>query len=193
MTTFVLATANTHKVTEMTAVLAELGIEVLPRPEDLAEVDETQDTLVGNALLKARAVMGASGHASVADDTGLFVDALNGEPGVFSARYSGEGATDEKNVAKLLTALEMSGSENRSAAFRTVIAVVYPDGREIVVEGVLPGRIAEIPVGDNGFGYDPIFIPDLGESRTLAQMSLAEKNEHSHRARALRALAATLR
>jgi XTP/dITP diphosphohydrolase len=193
MPTFVLATANKHKTAEMSAVLAELGIEVLPRPIDLADVDETADTLIGNALLKAHAVMEASGHAAVADDTGLFVDALDGAPGVYSARYSGEGATDEKNVEKLLGALSGIAAEARSATFRTVIAVVYPDGREIVVEGILPGVIIDEPRGEHGFGYDPVFLPDLANNRTLAEMTMEEKNEHSHRARALRALAEALR
>lgn len=193
MTTFVLATANPHKTIEMAAVLEELGFAVLPRPEGLADVDETSDTLVGNALLKAHAVMQASGEASIADDTGLFVDALDGAPGVYSARYSGEGATDEKNVAKLLDALEGVEPTKRTATFRTVIAVAYPDGTELVVEGVLPGVINFGPRGENGFGYDPIFVPDLGEDRTLAEMTLEEKNVHSHRARALRALAEALR
>jgi XTP/dITP diphosphohydrolase len=192
MTIFVLATANPHKTAEMSAVLAELGIEVLPRPLGLADVDETADTLVGNALLKAQAVMKASGHAAVADDTGLFVDALNGEPGVYSARYAGEGATDLQNVEKLLRALDGVETAKRSATFRTVIAVAYPDGREVVVEGHLPGVILESPAGEHGFGYDPVFLPDLENARTLAEMTLEEKNEHSHRARALRALAAAL-
>jgi XTP/dITP diphosphohydrolase len=192
MPTFVLATANPHKTAEMSAVLAELGIEVLPRPQGLPDVDETAETLAGNALLKAHAIMQASGQAAVADDTGLFVDALGGAPGVYSARYSGEGATDKKNVEKLLTALAESSDGERTATFRTVIAVVYPDGREIVVEGVLPGVIIDAPRGEHGFGYDPVFLPDVANGRTLAEMTLEEKNEQSHRARALRALAEAL-
>jgi XTP/dITP diphosphohydrolase len=192
MPTFVLATANPHKTAEMSAVLAELGIEVLPRPQGLPDVDETAETLAGNALLKAHAIMQASGQAAVADDTGLFVDALGGAPGVYSARYSGEGATDKKNIEKLLTALAESSDGERTATFRTVIAVVYPDGREIVVEGVLPGVIIDAPRGEHGFGYDPVFLPDVANGRTLAEMTLEEKNEQSHRARALRALAEAL-
>jgi XTP/dITP diphosphohydrolase len=192
MPTFVLATANPHKTAEMSAVLAELGIEVLPRPQGLPDVDETAETLAGNALLKAHAIMQASGQAAVADDTGLFVDALGGAPGVYSARYSGEGATDKENVEKLLTALAESSDGERTATFRTVIAVVYPDGREIVVEGVLPGVIIDAPRGEHGFGYDPVFLPDVANGRTLAEMTLEEKNEQSHRARALRALAEAL-
>lgn len=192
MPTFVLATANPHKTAEMSAVLAELGIEVLPRPQGIPDVDETAETLAGNALLKAHAIMQASGQAAVADDTGLFVDALGGAPGVYSARYSGEGATDKKNVEKLLTALAESSDGERTATFRTVIAVVYPDGREVVVEGVLPGVIIDAPRGEHGFGYDPVFLPDVANGRTLAEMTLEEKNEQSHRARALRALAEAL-
>ena len=127
MTTFVLATANPHKKVEMESVLSALNINVLPRPSDVPDVDETEDTLEGNALLKARALADATGHAAVADDTGLFVDALDGEPGVYSARYAGIGASDEENVVKLLSLLSGVAAP-RTARFRTVICVAYPDG-----------------------------------------------------------------
>jgi XTP/dITP diphosphohydrolase len=187
MTTFVLATANPHKTVEMESVLNALNIQVLPRPNNVPDVDETEDTLEGNALLKAQALVLATGHASVADDTGLFVDALNGEPGVYSARYAGQGASDQDNVEKLLSNLA-GVSEPRTARFRTVICVAYPDGSSLSVEGVLEGSIGTEPKGSNGFGYDPIFAP-LGMSISSAQMSAQEKDALSHRGKALRAIA----
>ena len=192
MTTFVLATANPHKTGEMSAVLAALGIAVLPRPADVSDVDETEDTLEGNALLKARALVEATGHAAVADDTGLFVDALGGAPGVFSARYAGEPANDAANVDKLLAVLAEVPVDERGAQFRTVIAVAYPDGTSLCVEGVLEGSIGFERRGEGGFGYDPIFLPAAGAGRTLAEYSADEKNASSHRALALHALAKAL-
>ena len=190
MRAFVLATANPHKTEEMAAVLSVLGIDVIARPGHVGEVEETEDTLEGNALLKARALATATAQSAVADDTGLFVDALDGRPGVFSARYAGESATYAQNVEKLLD--EMAALENRRAHFRTVIALVSPEGDELVVEGVLDGTITREPRGENGFGYDPVFAPDETPGRTLAEISASEKNGLSHRARALRALAEKL-
>jgi XTP/dITP diphosphohydrolase len=190
MTDLVLATANPHKTAEMRAILEQLGFTVHPRPSDVPDVDETALTLEGNALLKAHALVGATGMVAVADDTGLFVDALDGQPGVRSARYGGDDATDEANVVKLLGAL--SGIEARSARFRTVIAVVFPDGREVLVDGVLEGAISLAPRGSGGFGYDPVFAPNETLGRTLAELSVDEKNTMSHRARALRALPSAL-
>jgi len=192
MTTFVLATANPHKAEEMQAVLGQLGITVLPRPSDVPDVEETEETLEGNALLKARALVEATGSPAVADDTGLFVDALDGRPGVYSARYAGENATYEENVVKLLG--ELSGIEpaRRTARFRSVIVVAYPGGDWFSVEGVLEGSITESPIGTNGFGYDPVFAPSHAAGRTLAQLTADEKNEVSHRGNALRALAEEL-
>jgi len=190
MTDLVLATANPHKTAEMRAILEQLGFTVHPRPSDVPDVDETALTLEGNALLKAHALVGATGMVAVADDTGLFVDALDGQPGVRSARYAGDDATDEANVVKLLGAL--SGIEARSARFRTVIAVVFPDGREVLVDGVLEGAISLAPRGSGGFGYDPVFAPNETLGRTLAELSVDEKNTMSHRARALRALPSAL-
>lgn len=191
MSAFVLATANPHKAAEMTAVLGALGIEVRERPRDVAEVDETSDTLEGNALLKARALRDATGEAAVADDTGLFVDALAGRPGVHSARYAGAGARDADNVAKLLAELVVAPAPRR-ARFVTAIAVAYPDGQDLLVEGVLEGTIVDAPRGDGGFGYDPVFEPDDTPGRTLGELDAGEKNAVSHRARALVALAAAL-
>jgi XTP/dITP diphosphohydrolase len=187
MTTFVLATANPHKTEEMSAILATLGFGVLPRPTDVPDVDETEETLEGNALLKARALVAATGHAAIADDTGLFVDALDGAPGVYSARYAGEHASYDDNVTKLLAALAEIATP-RTARFRSVIAVAYPDGTSLCVAGVLEGEITLIRRGTNGFGYDPVFQPAEGAGRTLAELLPEEKNSLSHRARALLAL-----
>jgi len=189
VTRFVLATANPHKASEICAVLEPLGYTLLERPEHVGDVEETEATLEGNALLKARALVEATALAALADDTGLFVDGLEGRPGVHSARYAGEHATFAQNVAKLLGELNGVPAASRRAAFRTVIAVAYPDGSEFWVEGVLAGRIIESPRGDGGFGYDPVFVPDDAGGRTLAELSGEEKNALSHRGLALRALA----
>jgi XTP/dITP diphosphohydrolase len=160
------------------------------------DVVEDGATLRDNARLKARALAAATGEAAVADDTGLEVDALGGAPGVFSARYSGEGATYERNVAKLLSELARVGATgaDRRARFRTVALVAWPDGAEVAAEGVVEGVIAEEPRGSAGFGYDPVFVP-LGpgtDGRTFAQLSADEKAAVSHRGRAFRALATHL-
>ncbi len=182
----VLASANPKKVAELAALLAAAGVEVVARPDDLADVVEDADTLVGNARLKAEAVRDHTDHAAVADDTGLFVAALGGQPGVRSARYAGEPADDAANVTKLLA--ELDDAADRSAAFRTVIVVALPDGGEIVAEGECRGRIIDERRGGAGFGYDPVFVPDDGDGRTFAEMSAEDKGGISHRGRALRAL-----
>jgi XTP/dITP diphosphohydrolase len=191
----VLASANPDKVKEIVAVLsAALPVELLPRPETVPEVVEDADTLVGNARLKARALVAATGTAAVADDTGLEVDALGGAPGVYSARYAGEDATYGDNVTKLLRELGALGDGGgaRCASFKTVALVAFPDGSELWAEGVLPGTIAAEARGTNGFGYDPVFVPDGGDGRTFAEMRPEEKDAVSHRGRAFRALAAEL-
>jgi XTP/dITP diphosphohydrolase len=187
MARFVLATANAHKVDEMRVILGPLGVELLERPLDVAEVGETEDTLEGNALLKARALSHATGLAAIADDTGLFVDALDGRPGVKSARYAGERASYEDNVVKLLGELANAPAPRR-ARFRTVIAVAYAEGEWFSVEGVLEGTIAMSARGAGGFGYDPVFELCGDDRRTLAELSADEKNVVSHRGLALRAL-----
>jgi XTP/dITP diphosphohydrolase len=192
MTAFVLATANPHKTQEIRAILEPLGFTLVTRPSDVPDVDETGETLEENALLKARALLDATGTAAIADDTGLFVDALDGRPGVRSARYAGDEATYDENVAKLLTELENVEAPVRTARFRTVIAIAYPDATEVCVEGVLEGTIALARAGDQGFGYDPVFVPDVTGGRTLAELAPDEKNMVSHRAVALRALAQKL-
>lgn len=185
----VVASKNPDKIAEVEAVLAALDPPIIVIPGHVwDDVDETEDTLAGNALLKARAVVAATGHAAIADDTGLEVDALGGAPGVSTARYAGEDATYEENVDKMLRELE--DAENRSARFRTAVALVTPSGDELVVEGVLEGVITRERRGEAGFGYDPIFEVD---GRTLAEIPAEEKNRISHRARALHALADALR
>jgi XTP/dITP diphosphohydrolase len=187
----VLATANPDKARELAALLD--GCEVVPRPAGLPDVEETEDTLEGNARLKAVAVMEATGEPAVADDTGLEVDALGGRPGVFAARYAGPDATYADNVAKLLDELAGVPAEARTARFRTVAVARFPDGREMVADGWVRGAIALEPVGAGGFGYDAVFVPAGGDGRTFAEMTQAEKAAVSHRGRALRALAAQLR
>ena len=189
----VLATANPDKAAEIAVLLEgalDEGIELLPRPPEVPDVVEDGDTLEANARLKALALVDATGEAAAADDTGLEVEALGGAPGIYAARYSGEGATYASNVAKLLR--EMQGVDDRRARFRTVALLARPDGSEVVAEGVLDGTIAEAPRGDGGFGNDPLFVPDGGDGRTLAELSIDEKNAISHRGRAFRALAALL-
>jgi len=142
--------------------------------------------LIGNARLKAAAICAAADLPAVSDDTGLFVEALGGAPGVYAARFAGPDATYADNRSKLLHALE--GSDNRRASFVSAVVVRWPDGREIAVEGVCRGTIADRELGDRGFGYDPIFVPDDGDGRSFSEMSDIEKNQISHRARALHAL-----
>ena len=185
----VLATANPHKATEIAALLPH-HVEVVPRPPDVGDVEETADTLQGNARLKAHAVAAVVGEAAVADDTGLEVEALGGRPGVWSARYAGEHATYADNVAKLLA--ELDGVADRRARFRTVAVVCFPDGSQVMAEGVVSGVIVEEPRGTSGFGYDPVFAPDGCGGRTYAEMALEEKQAVSHRGRAFRALARAL-
>ena len=192
MTTFVLATANPHKAQEMRDILTALGFDVRARPENAPDVDETSETLEGNALLKAHALALLTGEPALADDTGLFVDALDGRPGVHSARYAGSGASYADNVEKLLGELDGVPDTMRVARFRSVIAVAYPDGGSFTVEGLLEGSIAKSPRGSEGFGYDPVFVPAGASGRTLAELTPEQKNELSHRGRALRALAEKL-
>ncbi len=185
---FVLASANPDKAAEIAAILA--GHELVARPLDVPDVDETGTTLEENARLKAVALVEATGEAAVADDTGLEVVALDGAPGVYSARYAGEHATYADNVAKLVAAL--AGHADRRARFRTVALARFPDGREVVAEGVVDGVIVETARGDAGFGYDPLFAPNEGGGRTFAEMTFDEKHAISHRGRAFRALNALL-
>lgn len=184
----VIASKNEDKIAEIELVLAETALAgEIVRGLDWPDVDETGATLEENALLKAHAVVTATGLPVVADDTGLEVDALGGAPGVHTARFAGDNATYADNVAKMLKV--MSGQTDRRARFRTVVALVFPDGVEVVAEGAVEGVITEQPRGSTGFGYDPVFEVD---GKTFAEMGLADKSELSHRARALRALVAAL-
>jgi XTP/dITP diphosphohydrolase len=185
----VCASANPHKVAEIEALLAGL-VHLEPRPADVPDVVEDAPTLEGNARLKAVAIAAATGRPAVADDTGLFVDALGGRPGVHTARYAGEHADAAANRALLLH--ELSGSTDRSATFRTVVMVIWPDGRELAVVGECPGTIATDERGARGFGYDPLFVPDDGDGRTFAEMNEDDKHALSHRGRAFAALLAAL-
>jgi len=185
----VVASKNPDKIVEIEAVLVREGlVEEIVRGLEWPEVVESEPTLEGNALLKARAVVAATGLPALADDTGLEVSALGGEPGVHTARFAGPAASYQDNVTKLLMALD--GVEDRRATFRSVVAIAWPDGAEAMAEGRLEGTIAQQARGEFGFGYDPVFEV---EGRTLAEMGLEAKNALSHRALALRALAETLR
>ena len=191
----VVATANPDKAAEIVALVADTvgdRVELVARPSSVGEVEETGETLEDNARLKAVALVKATGLPAIADDTGLEVDALGGAPGVFSSRYSGEHASYEDNVTKLLLELEEAGAhgpEARRARFRTVAMACFPGGREVAAHGVVEGTISPDRRGANGFGYDPVFIPDGGDGRTYGEMASVEKNTRSHRARAFRALA----
>ena len=184
---FVSATGNPDKLREIVAILGS-EIELLPRPEGLAEPEENATTLEGNARIKAVCVAEASGLPAIADDTGLEVDALDGEPGVRSARFAGENATYAQNVALLLERLQETPATARTARFKTIALARWPDGKEVIAEGTVEGSIATTPRGTNGFGYDPIFIPADNNTRTLAEMTNKEKNAISARGRAFRQL-----
>ncbi|QHA01511.1 XTP/dITP diphosphatase [Dehalobacter restrictus] len=180
-----LATMNKGKVMELEGLLNDEKIEILSLSDlpDYQEVEESGSTFAENAFIKARAACAAGKIITLADDSGLEVDALTGAPGVFSARYAGEPKNDERNIEKLLTDLEGVSEEKRTARFRCALAIVCPDGREYLTEGSVEGRILTERIGTGGFGYDPVFyLPDL--QKTMAELSLDEKNCLSHRARA---------
>ena len=182
----VLATRNPHKGAELVALLSDLGISIRTLAEfpGAPEVEEDGHTCEANAIKKAQAIMQYTGLTTVADDTGLVVEALGGRPGVHAARYAGANATYEDNWRKLLRELKGVARDQRRARFITVAAIARPSAKVEVAEGVLEGLIAEEPVGSQGFGYDPVFfVPEVG--KTLAQLSPDQKNRISHRARAL--------
>lgn len=187
----VLATGNAGKAAEIELLLGGVpGLELVPRPTDVPEPVEDGETLLDNARIKARALVAATGEPAVADDTGLEVAALGGAPGVHTARYAGDDATYEDNWRKLLA--ELGDEADRRARWRTVALALWPDGTEVWAEGTCDGAIAPAASGTEGFGYDPVFVPDGGDGRTFAQLSRAEKNAVSHRGRAFRALAGML-
>ena len=191
--TLVLATRNNGKIVEFRRILDSLapgeidlvGVDQFP---DLIDVEETGKTFEENALLKAHYTARATGFPAISDDSGLCVDALNGDPGIYSARWAGVHGDDKANLEKILGQLMQVPDENRGAHFTCVAALALPDGREHVEEGVFQGRILHAPIGENGFGYDPIFAP-LGMSISSAQMNASEKDSISHRGKALREIA----
>jgi len=191
MRKLVLASRNVKKAVEMQRILAEAGLDIEVRSvadfDGVPEVAETGATFEANALLKARAVCAATGLPAVADDSGICVDELNGMPGILSARWAGRHGDDDANLQLLLDQLADTPDERLGAQFRCVIALVAPDGSEHVVEGEMRGRLVRERQGANGFGYDPIFVPD-GFTQTSAELSAAEKDAISHRGKALRAL-----
>jgi XTP/dITP diphosphohydrolase len=180
-----IATNNKHKVTEIKYILNNDKIDLLTLSDlniDI-EVEEDKDTLEGNALKKAEEMFRIAGIPTIADDTGLFVDSLNGEPGVFSSRYAGENATYDDNCVKLLNAMENIPDGKRGACFKTVVCIYEGAGKYHFFDGLCKGKITELKYGEQGFGYDPLFIPD-GFDKTYAEMSEEEKNSISHRGRA---------
>lgn len=190
MKRIIAASSNAHKIKEIQAIMSKFGMEVVSRKDagipDF-EIEEDGETFEENSYKKAYEIMKACGEITVADDSGLMVDYLGGAPGVYSARFAGEECDDNKNNEKLIKLLNGLSAEDRKAKFVSVITLVYPGGETLVARGECPGRIIEAPTGENGFGYDPLFVPD-GYEKTFAQLSEEEKNEISHRAKALEVL-----
>ena len=190
---FIVATHNVKKLRELSRILEPLGIEAITDRElgkPLTEVEETGTTFEENAYLKAASACRETGLPAIADDSGLAVDALNGAPGVYSARYAGEDATDAERIAKLLRELDGVPAEKRTAQFVSVVCCVFPDGETLSLRGECPGRIGFAPRGEGGFGYDPVF--EVGD-KTYAELSAEEKDAISHRGNALRKLAEELK
>jgi XTP/dITP diphosphohydrolase len=187
----IVATGNRGKLAEIRSALDFEGWEFVTAADlgaGALEIEETGETFLENARLKAHAYREAFGLPALADDSGLEVDALAGEPGVYSSRYAGAGATDADNNVKLLSALADVASGARTARFHSVIVLVDEEGAETVAEGTCEGAIGHEPRGEGGFGYDPLFLPDATPGRTMAELAMAEKNAISHRGAALRAL-----
>ena len=191
MTRWIVATSNPHKVRELAQLFDGVAVELAPLPPGIALPEETGKTFLANARLKARAAARATGEIALADDSGLEVDALGGDPGVHSARYAGAGATAEANNAKLFHELAGIHGPNRRARFRCALVLSAPDGKELTADGTIEGFIRESAVGTHGFGYDPLFQPE-GDTRSLAEYAEAEKNGVSHRGRAAQRLRAQL-
>ena len=189
---FVVATRNSHKLRELAEILP--GVELRALPPEVELPPEDGDSFTANALIKARSARAATGLASIADDSGIAAAALGGRPGVYSARFAGEGASDGENLAKLLREVAAAG-EDRRVAYVCVIALVGEGGEELTFEGRCEGMLTMEPRGEGGFGYDPAFVPDdtgPGDERTMAELTPAEKNAISHRGRAVRLLAANV-
>jgi XTP/dITP diphosphohydrolase len=185
----VLATGNQHKLREFQQILATDTLEIVPQSTfpGCPEVEEDGNSFEENALKKAREIAVHTGCIAMADDSGLEVDALMGEPGIYSARYAGEPRSDERNIELLLENMRRVCQAQRGAQFTCVIAVVTPDGRELIAQGLCRGLITTRPIGSDGFGYDPVFLHEPS-NRTFAQLSSVEKNSISHRAQAVRKL-----
>lgn len=194
--TIVVATGNAHKLVEIEAILGEAlpgtRFVAIRQLGDFDDPEETGTTFVENALIKARAAVAETGLAAVADDSGLVVDALDGAPGVYSARYAGVHGDDVANNAKLLGNLADVPASERTARFMSVVALVYPDGRELTGTGACEGTIGFEGRGENGFGYDPLFLPDDTPGKTMAELAPEEKNAISHRFHALQDLSGKL-
>lgn len=194
MKTIIAASRNQHKIEEIEAITSKYGMKIISRDEagiPKIEIEEDGKTFEENSFKKANEIMKLCGEITIADDSGLCVDYLNGEPGVYSARFAGENCDDSKNNAKLLSLLEGVQYSQRKAKFVSVITMVFPDGRKLVARGECKGHILDMPRGQNGFGYDPLFVPN-GFQRTFAQLTPEEKNKISHRAKALKKLEALL-
>ena len=186
----VAATGNLHKLREIAEIMEPFGMKVITKADAGAadlDVEETGTTFEENSKLKAEAIMLATGLPAIADDSGLETDALQGAPGVYSARFSGENATDESNNEKLLELMKDTPDAERGARFVSVVTLCYPDGTVLSARGECPGRILRAPRGNGGFGYDPLFVPE-GFERTYAEITAEEKNAISHRANALAGL-----
>jgi len=190
MKRIIAASSNAHKIKELQAIMGKFGMEVVSRKDagipDF-EIVEDGETFEANSLKKAVEIMKVSGEITVADDSGLMVDYLGGAPGVYSARFAGEECDDAKNNEKLIKLLAGLSQEDRKAQFVSVVTLAFPNGETIVARGECPGRIIEVPTGENGFGYDPLFVPE-GIEKTYAQLTDEEKNQISHRAKALEKL-----
>jgi XTP/dITP diphosphohydrolase len=194
MEIIIAASKNENKIREMDAITGQLGLHIISRDEagvPDVEIVEDGETFEENSFKKADEIMRLSGHIAIADDSGLEVEYLGGAPGVYSARFAGEDCSDKKNNEKLLILLEDVPYRERRAKFVSVITMVYPDGKKLVARGECEGHILAEPMGSNGFGYDPLFVPD-GFQRTFAQLGAEEKNKISHRARALKKLSEML-
>ena len=195
-TTVVVATGNAHKVTEIEAILAPVmpGVTFYALGElgDFPDPVENGDTFTENAVIKAQAALDETGLPAVADDSGLVVDALGGEPGIMSARWAGVHGDDARNNAKMMREMEGVPDERRTARFHSSVVLIRPDGSVVTGEGDCEGRIGHEPEGENGFGYDPLFWPDDTPGRSMAQLVPAEKNAISHRFHALQELARQL-
>jgi XTP/dITP diphosphohydrolase len=190
----VLATGNPGKLRQFSELLGASGLQLVRQSDfGIEPPPETGSTFLENSLLKARNAARLTGLPAIADDSGIEVDALDGRPGLFSARYAGEGASDEQNLRKMLLELEHVSAANRAARYRSIIVFLAgpDDPAPLIGEGVWEGAIATAPRGDGGFGYDPIFIP-RGDTRTAAELPVEERNEHSHRGQASRAFLAQL-